>query len=252
MRATFAPSSWPCSSTGRGITWKVPGSGIATMSDSSIGVEARDRRAVEAHPVVERARHLGRRHRERLEMALEVGEPEEDVLDLLVLHPLQHRTPRRRRSTSRGPWTSPSWSGSPPRCSSVSPSGFSSLETTKAPDAVDRARGPVASKSMREIITPTRRTAPRRRPPRGRRAVSPSGENPTPARRHAVAATRATLIEVTVPSAPIAGPPVHCPTASAWLTIESVVALTARVVDAPVEPCHEQRARHRRAPRKMP
>ena len=39
MRATFAPSSWPCSSTGRGITWKVAGSGIATMSDSSIGLK---------------------------------------------------------------------------------------------------------------------------------------------------------------------------------------------------------------------
>ena len=33
-------------------------------------------------------------------------------------------------------------------------------------------------------------------------------------------------IEVTFPSAPIAGPPVHWPTASAWLTIESAVALT--------------------------
>ena len=39
MRATFAPSSWPCSSTGRGITWNVAGSGIATMSDSSIALK---------------------------------------------------------------------------------------------------------------------------------------------------------------------------------------------------------------------
>ena len=36
IRATFEPSSWPCSSVGRGINWKVAGSGIATMSDSSI------------------------------------------------------------------------------------------------------------------------------------------------------------------------------------------------------------------------
>ena len=89
-------------------------------------VEARDRRPVEAHPVVERALHLGGRHRERLEMPLEVREPEEDVLDLLVLQALQHRAPRRdargravlalhHRRTARR------------RCrSSVSPSGFSS------------------------------------------------------------------------------------------------------------------------------
>src|SRR4029078_5824494 len=50
---------------------------------------------------------------------------------------------------------------------------------------------------------------------------------PTAGTRQAVAATSAILIDVTVPSAPIAGPPVHCPTASAWLTMESVVARTA-------------------------
>ena len=38
-RATFAPSSWPCSSTGRGMTWNVAGSGMATMSDSSIALK---------------------------------------------------------------------------------------------------------------------------------------------------------------------------------------------------------------------
>jgi hypothetical protein len=36
MRATFEPTSCPCSSTGRGSSWNVSGSGIATMSDSSI------------------------------------------------------------------------------------------------------------------------------------------------------------------------------------------------------------------------
>ena len=57
-------------------------------------VEARDRRAVEAHPVVQRLLHLGRRDRERLQVPLEIGEPEEDVLDPLVPDPLQHRSPR--------------------------------------------------------------------------------------------------------------------------------------------------------------
>ena len=87
-------------------------------------VEPGDRRAVEAHPVVERALHLVGRDRERLEMPLEVGEPEEDVLDALVLDALQHRAPggdargrpilalHLRRSPGRRP----------PRCFVVSPS----------------------------------------------------------------------------------------------------------------------------------
>ena len=39
-------------------------------------------------------------------------------------------------------------------------------------------------------------------------------------------ATSAARIENTFPISPIAGPPVHCPTASAWLVIESTVART--------------------------
>ena len=70
-------------------------------------VEPGDRRAVEAHAVVERALHLAGRDRERLEVAFEIGEPEEDVLDALVLDPLQDRAPRRRRSTSPGPCSAP-------------------------------------------------------------------------------------------------------------------------------------------------
>ncbi len=58
-------------------------------------VEARDRRAVEAHPVVQRVLHLGRRDRERLQMPFEVREPEQDVLDALVLDALEHGAPRR-------------------------------------------------------------------------------------------------------------------------------------------------------------
>ena len=38
-RATFDPIGSPCSSTGRGMTWNVEGSGIATMSDSSIALK---------------------------------------------------------------------------------------------------------------------------------------------------------------------------------------------------------------------
>ena len=38
MRATFAPIAFPFSSSGRGISWKLAGSGIATMSDSSIAL----------------------------------------------------------------------------------------------------------------------------------------------------------------------------------------------------------------------
>ena len=48
-------------------------------------VEARDRRAVEAHAVVERARSSLEGDREALQVPLEIGEPEEDVLDLVLL-----------------------------------------------------------------------------------------------------------------------------------------------------------------------
>ena len=53
-------------------------------------VEAGDRRAVEAHAVVERALDLRRRDREALQMPFDVGEPEEDVLDALLLDLLEH------------------------------------------------------------------------------------------------------------------------------------------------------------------
>ena len=52
-------------------------------------VEARDRRAVEAHAVVERGRDLARRDREALEVPFEVGEPEEQELDSVRLHLLE-------------------------------------------------------------------------------------------------------------------------------------------------------------------
>jgi hypothetical protein len=56
-------------------------------------VEAGDRRAVEAHPVVERALDLGGGDREALQVPLEVGEPEQHVLDALALHAFHHRPP---------------------------------------------------------------------------------------------------------------------------------------------------------------
>src|SRR4029453_4143398 len=43
-------------------------------------VDPRDRRAVEAHPVVQRLLHLRRGDRERLQVTFEVGEPEEHVV----------------------------------------------------------------------------------------------------------------------------------------------------------------------------
>src|SRR5207302_3872657 len=52
-------------------------------------VEARDRRAVEAHPIVESALDLVRGDREALQVAFDVREPEEDELDALLLHPLE-------------------------------------------------------------------------------------------------------------------------------------------------------------------
>jgi hypothetical protein len=39
IRATFAPIGCPWSSSGRGMSWKLAGSGIATMSDSSIALK---------------------------------------------------------------------------------------------------------------------------------------------------------------------------------------------------------------------
>ena len=47
-------------------------------------VEAGDRRAVEAHPALERVRQLGDVDRERLQLAEDVGEPEADEPDLLL------------------------------------------------------------------------------------------------------------------------------------------------------------------------
>ncbi len=53
-------------------------------------VEAGDRRAVEAHPVVERALGLADRDREALEMPLEIGEPQEHVVDAARLDLRKH------------------------------------------------------------------------------------------------------------------------------------------------------------------
>ncbi len=49
-------------------------------------VEARDRRAVEAHAALEGLGELGRADRERLQLAEDVGEPEPDEPDLALVH----------------------------------------------------------------------------------------------------------------------------------------------------------------------
>ncbi len=116
-------------------------------------VETRDRRTVEAHPVVQRLRHLRRCDRERLEVSLEVGEPEENVLDAFILDPLEHRPPRsnaRRRAVLAlhhralrrplrrlRPWS----------CHGTS------LEMEKAPDG-RAARGHVASHRSQDSSRP--------------------------------------------------------------------------------------------------
>ena len=79
---------------------------------------------------------------------------------------------------------------------------------------------------MRETTTPARRRGPAPATGSARSRRVADRRKPTAGRRQAVGGQRATRIDVTVPSAPIAGPPVHWPTASAWLTIESVVART--------------------------
>ncbi len=61
-------------------------------------VEPGDRRAVEAHPVVERALELGGRDREALQVAFDVGEPEVDELHALLVHLSQHSLSLRRNA----------------------------------------------------------------------------------------------------------------------------------------------------------
>ena len=103
-------------------------------------VEARDRRAVEAHPVVERRLDLGRGDREALQVPLEVGEPEEDVLDTLVPDLLRGRGPAPPDRTSPG------------ACSRSSPYGGSSFENEKSPGGGEiRVRGNVATKDDRSL-----------------------------------------------------------------------------------------------------
>ena len=80
----------PASLGRQGSIANVVGSGIAIMSDSSIGVEARDRRAVEAHSTLERVGQLGRVDREGLQLTEDVGEPQPDEADLALLGERHH------------------------------------------------------------------------------------------------------------------------------------------------------------------
>src|SRR5207302_10108441 len=96
-------------------------------------VEAGDRRAVEAHPVVERALDLTRGDREALQMPLDVREPQQDELHRFLLQPLQNALARllaRRRPVLRLDLRH----------------GRSLLENTKSPEPRGtRARGSIAS-----------------------------------------------------------------------------------------------------------
>src|SRR2546430_430683 len=59
-------------------------------------VESCDRRAVEAHPVVERLFDLARCDGETFEVSLDIGEPKQQEVDVLVLQPFQGLAPRLR------------------------------------------------------------------------------------------------------------------------------------------------------------
>ena len=101
-------------------------------------VEAGDRRAVEAHPVVERGLDLARGDREALQMPLEIGEPEEHVRDLLLLDLLQHLLARLRV-------------GRRAMLALDHPHAVSSFENRKAPNADGRVRGSVAAKDRASL-----------------------------------------------------------------------------------------------------
>src|SRR5262245_55255758 len=91
MRPTFVSPSF------HGISLYVPGSGIATMSDSSIALKPVIDEPAKPIPSSRAASSslggtatdLARADRERLQVPLEVGEPEQEELDPVVLDPLE-------------------------------------------------------------------------------------------------------------------------------------------------------------------
>ena len=100
------------------------------------------------------------RHGERLEVALEVGEPEQDVLDLLVAERLEHRSPRRdarRRAVLGLHHRGAARRRARPR-SRHQRSPPSKRQKPRA--RLIRARGSVAPKDMRDVTT--RRGGPSR------------------------------------------------------------------------------------------
>ena len=90
IRATFVSPSF------QGIGVNVSGSGIATMSDSSIALKPVIDEPSKPIPSSSAASDLARGDREALQVPLDVGEPEQQELDPLVLDPLQHLLARLR------------------------------------------------------------------------------------------------------------------------------------------------------------
>ena len=80
----------PCSSGRHGSTANVLGSGIAIMSDSSIALKPVIELPSKPIPASNASSQLGGVDRERLQLAEDVGEPEADEADLVLLHERVH------------------------------------------------------------------------------------------------------------------------------------------------------------------
>ena len=73
-----------------GSTWKVDGSGRATVSDSDTRAKPSIDDAVEADALLERTLQFGGRDGDRLEVSEHVGEPQPDEADVAFLQRAQH------------------------------------------------------------------------------------------------------------------------------------------------------------------
>ncbi len=78
------------------MSWKVVGSGIATMSDSSMALKPVIDEPSKPIPSSSALLDLGGRDREALQVTLEVGEPQEDEVDALLLDSFEDTASLRR------------------------------------------------------------------------------------------------------------------------------------------------------------